>query len=68
MDSPMTASEFWWNHLSRQQRQFIVNFYKPALELALETKQPFDVVEKAYLVSGTFHNMHDWPQSKMRTI
>lgn len=62
----MTDQDYWWNHLSYEQRVFILDWYETHLEYK---DMLFTAVQKdAYENHERWHTMAGWPESVMRTI
>ena len=58
----MTDAEYWWNHLTVNQKEFIAKHY--SLSGSLDKGQ----IEYAYQFKKQFHEMQDWPETAMRDL
>lgn len=63
---PMSAAEYWWNHLSENQQRFIVDYYTDRFPNIFHT----DVISKAFKhqMNYGWASMDNWPQTKLRII
>lgn len=65
-EQPMSAAEFWWNHLTYRQREFISKIIGPKVE-----EQKIPMIMLAYNQSTSWNQMPGWPalnESDMRKI
>jgi hypothetical protein len=66
MEAPMSAAQFWWNHLTYAQREFIMK-HVPPLSFITSSTHYSSVVEYAY-AKQHWHKHPDWPATPMRTV
>jgi hypothetical protein len=69
MEAPMSAAQFWWNHLTYAQREFIMKHVPPLsfIQSGPNTKHYSSVVEYAF-AKQHWHKMDGWPATPMRTV
>lgn len=62
----MSSAEHWWNHLSSQQRDFIIAFYTASEPDMLLIELVPNAFQRQQNIGWSRES--DWPQSEMRII